>query len=325
MFVSYFCAVSLPMTNAFSGRTALLLSSLGLVLLTGCDRRLIQAFSPVPPVVPASPAAPANSPANSQTKTIAAPTTAAAGQTSRAYAQALDRAKSAAGIAQSAQSKDDWQLVTNRWQQAIDLMKTVPQSSKEYSQAQQKLKDYRRALAQAQQQANRANLPKDPDAIIVLPAPPPPPSPRPVTRATATPARPPAAANPSSPRAFSAPIVRRAGNTPVIRVTFNGSQPFEMILDTGASGTLITRQMANALGVVPVSEAVVNTASDRSVSFPLGYVQSIEVGGAVAQNVLVAIAGPELDLGLLGHDFFGHYDIMIRADRVEFRERQSQG
>lgn len=109
----------------------------------------------------------------------------------------------------------------------------------------------------------------------------------------------------------------------MVRVTFNGSQPFDMILDTGASGTLITRRMAAALGVVPVSQAIVDTASEQNVAFPLGYVQSIEVGGATAQNVLVAIAGPELDVGLLGHDFFGNYDLVIKADRVEFRERSS--
>lgn len=305
-----------PLPNAFLSRTALLLFGVGL-LLTGCDRRLIEAFSPAPPVISASPTAPAGSPANSQTKSSPAPANQA--QTAKAYPQALDRANSAAGIAQSAQSKDDWQLVANRWQQAIDLLRTVPQSSKDYAQAQQKLQEYRRSLAQAQQRANRASLPKDPDAIIVLP--PPPPSPRPLTRAGSIPLQRPGTANPSGSRAFSAPIVRRAGNTPVIQVMFNGSQPFEMILDTGASGTLITRQMANALGVVPVSEAIVNTASERGVTFPLGYVQSMEVGGAAAQNVLVAIAGPELDLGLLGHDFFGNYDITIRADRVEFRER----
>jgi len=319
------------MTNAFSGRTAsrtaLLLSGVGLMLLAGCDRRLIQAFSPTPSVGVSSPAAPASaqigSQADAQATSQATPVSATSGQASRSYTQALDRANSAAVIAQSAQSRDDWQLVVNRWQQAIALMKTVPQSSKDYAQAQQKLSEYPRFLAQAQQKVNRAYPPKDPDAVIVLP--PPPPSPRPVIRAASTPVQPPAAISPSNPRAFSAPIVRRVGNTPVIRVVFNGKQPFDMILDTGASGTLITQQMAGALAVVPVSEAIVNTASERSVSFPLGYVQSIEVGGAVAQDVLVAIAGSQLDIGLLGHDFFGSYDITIRADRVEFRERSGQG
>ena len=41
-------------------------------------------------------------------------------------------------------------------------------------------------------------------------------------------------------RVFRVPIKRRSGRTPVIDVTFNGGQSFEMIVDTGASKTLIT-------------------------------------------------------------------------------------
>jgi predicted aspartyl protease len=107
----------------------------------------------------------------------------------------------------------------------------------------------------------------------------------------------------------------------VIAVTFNGSQTYEMIVDTGASGTLITSGMATSLGIRSVGETSVDTASAQGVSFSLGYVDSIAVGGAVARNVLVAMGGPELTLGLLGHDFFGNYDITIRENEVEFRER----
>jgi hypothetical protein len=32
----------------------------------------------------------------------------------------------------------------------------------------------------------------------------------------------------------------------------------------------------------------------------------------------VAIAGEELETGLLGHDFFGNYDVTIRRDVIEF-------
>ncbi|MDO4929490.1 MAG: retropepsin-like aspartic protease, partial [Corynebacterium sp.] len=55
-----------------------------------------------------------------------------------------------------------------------------------------------------------------------------------------------------NPQVFQAKIKRRAGGTPVIDVVFNGNKTFEMILDTGASGTLISQRMATALGVRPV-------------------------------------------------------------------------
>lgn len=240
------------------------------------------------------------------------------------YQLAVERASSAYTIGKSAQSKDDWRLVAKRWQQAIDLMKTVPVSNPHHAQARQKLAQYQRNLAFAQQQSNRSTAAANPDGVVVLPRELFPPQPTPVP-VVAPPAAPIAAAPQTAPQprkgVFYAPIVRREGNTPVIRVMFNNSQPFDMIVDTGASGTLITRHMANTLGVVPVAQTSVDTASQKGVTFPLGYVQSMEVGGAVASQVLVAVAGPELDIGLLGHDFFGDFDVTIRENEVEFRER----
>lgn len=128
--------------------------------------------------------------------------------------------------------------------------------------------------------------------------------------------------NTQSPKGvFIAPIKRRRGGTPVIDVTFNGTKTFEMIVDTGASATLITRSMATALGVVPVNTIKVDTASSAGVKFPVGYVQSIAVDGAVANKVLVAIALSDGDIGLLGHDFFGNYDVTLKQNVVEFRRR----
>ncbi|MEM7726469.1 MAG: retropepsin-like aspartic protease [Cyanobacteria bacterium P01_A01_bin.45] len=120
-------------------------------------------------------------------------------------------------------------------------------------------------------------------------------------------------------KVFAVPIKRRIGGTPIIEVIFNGERTFEMIVDTGASGTVITQQMAKSLGVVTVGKAQANTASAKSVEFPIGYVKSIEVLGARANKVAVAIAGSGLEVGLLGHDFFGDYDLTIKRDMVEFR------
>jgi predicted aspartyl protease len=245
------------------------------------------------------------------------------------YALAIARASSAFNISQSAQSKDDWYLVAERWQQAIEFMSAVPKSSQHHAEAALKLTDYRRNLAFAQQQADRPAASGSGGVVVHNSQNRPGAAPSgSIASANSAPitALPPAqGTSPSSGTAggtaFFAPIVRRAGNTPVIAVTFNGSQTYEMILDTGASGTLITPQMAASLGVRSVGETSVDTASAQGVSFSLGYVDSIEVGGAVAQNVLVAMGGPALELGLLGHDFFGNYDIIIRENEVEFQQR----
>ena len=113
------------------------------------------------------------------------------------------------------------------------------------------------------------------------------------------------------------PILRRAGRTPVIAVSFNDSQTYEMILDTGASGTLITRRMANDLNLRQNGEIVASIADGSLVRFPTSRVQAISVDAARVTDVDVAIAD-DMTIGLLGHDFFGNYDIRIGRDMVEF-------
>ncbi|NEO32483.1 MAG: aspartyl protease [Symploca sp. SIO3C6] len=115
-------------------------------------------------------------------------------------------------------------------------------------------------------------------------------------------------------------IVRRDANIPVVEVTFNGTRTFEMLLDTGASGTAITPQMAKALGVLPEGTVLVDTAAGRIRVFR-GRVNSIATGGIVANNLFVTIH-PSLPIGLLGQDLFGNYDVTIRKDVVEFAPRQ---
>ncbi|MGJ3252963.1 MAG: retropepsin-like aspartic protease family protein [Elainellaceae cyanobacterium] len=243
------------------------------------------------------------------------------------YPEAINRASSAFNLSQSAQSQDDWRLVASRWQQAIDLMASVPVSSTNHATAQSKVSEYRRNLSFAQQQASQSvpsSVPAQGRVIAVAPdgstSPLTPLAQSSASRSSNT-NNSQSARSPASGRVFQAPITRRAGGTPIIQVTFNGNQTFEMIVDTGASGTVITQPMAAALGVVPVGQTRVATASTSGVTFLLGRVNSVEVDGAVSRNVVVAIAGPELSTGLLGHDFFGNYDVTVRRDVVEFRER----
>lgn len=228
------------------------------------------------------------------------------------YELALDKAYSAFIISQSAQSSDDWNLVVTQWTDAIKLMKALPVSSPYRAIAQKKITEYQRNLTYAQQQSTRP-VQEIPDSVVAV-TPPPlmlPPSTGALEAPLGTPQP-----------VFQATIKRRAGGTPVIDVTFNNTQRFEMIVDTGASGTVITQQTAAALGVLPVGKAKADTASARDVEFSVGYVESIEVNGAVIKNVPVAIApSPELEIGLLGHDFFGNYDVTIKRDLVEFRLR----
>ncbi|MBD2353536.1 retroviral-like aspartic protease family protein [Tolypothrix sp. FACHB-123] len=127
-------------------------------------------------------------------------------------------------------------------------------------------------------------------------------------------------ATPVDSRVFRIPIKRRMGKTPVVDVTFNQQHTFEMILDTGASSTLITQKMANALKLQPTGKINAQIADGTEVQFVTSQVQNITVGSAVASNIEVAIA-PKAAIGLLGHDFFENYDIKILEKEVEFRHR----
>jgi len=124
----------------------------------------------------------------------------------------------------------------------------------------------------------------------------------------------------STNRVFRVPIKRHFGRTPVIDVTFNNQKTFEMVVDTGANGTLITQAMANALQIKPTGTLQAQTADGNQVQFPTAKIQSIAAGGIVANNVEVVIAS-KAGIGLLGHDFFGNYDIKILQTAVEFHPR----
>jgi predicted aspartyl protease len=261
---------------------------------------------------PTTPAATVSPVAASATPQPTPDASAADATANQHYQDAVNRASSAFNISQSARSQDDWQLVASRWQQAIDLLEQIPASSSNHTQVQQKIAEYQRNLAYAQQQANRTVESAPSDAVVIIES---------QDRGSSSVVPPVDLPGDTSGRVYRAPIISRAGGTPVINVNFNNGQVFPMIVDTGASGTLITPQMANLLAVRPVGQTSVATASASNVAFSVGYVDSIEVDGAIARNVLVAVSGPDLGIGLLGHDFFGDFDVTIGEDYVEFRER----
>jgi predicted aspartyl protease len=270
------------------------------------------------------------------------------------FEQGLDKAVGALSISQSAKSTNDWNLVAIQLADAIALMRKVPVDNPDFATAQAKILDYQLNLKDAiQKAAPPVNLPRRqaqreriavaipqvsvaptvtstitkpsitetpaaPAEQLQSPLPNPIPLPPPKQQEVLAP---PTIKQQDEQQVYTVGIKRRIGGTPIIEVTFNGTQPFEMIVDTGASGTVITQNMANALGVVEVGKTKANTANSKGVEFPIGYVDSMEVAGAKVNHVAVAIASADLETGLLGHDFFGDYDITIKRDVVEFRPR----
>lgn len=256
----------------------------------------------------------------------------------------LDKAAGAYSISQSAQSPSDWSLVAGYYQDAVGLMKQVQPNDPYYSIAQQKIDEYQQRVKQAQLRTTAPvkliPQPQPSQVVVVVPSA----QTKPQIVTGTKPQKiiaPVFALKPKQPKVeqqiqpaiptepvidqqieeevITVPIKRRMGGTPVIEVKFNGNEYFEMIVDTGASGTVITQKMATALSIVPIGQAKANTASSKAVTFPIGYVNSMEVGEVKVGQIPVAIAGVGLETGLLGHDFFGDYDITIKRDVVQFR------
>lgn len=233
---------------------------------------------------------------------VAVPPSPSAATPAPAYREGINLASSAYHLSQTAISPDDWTLIAGRWQQAANQMKQVGAGDENYEVAQQKIAEYARNAAQAN--AVVANL----QASVYAPLVPLPPE-------AIAPTRPKVAiavtGAPPSAQRVRVPIVRRLYGTPVVRVTFNGVKTYEMILDTGASRTLITRQMANDLGIVATESMIAATASESAVTFEIGQMRSISLGAITLADARVSI-GDSVSIGLLGNDFLSGYDVTIR-------------
>lgn len=225
-------------------------------------------------------------------KQKAAPKTVQQSQPAQApdtFQQAMDIATGAVTVTKSAQSRDDWSLVANHWQKSINLLKAVPASSRHHKTAQKKVAEYKVYLADAK------------------------------LRAVPPPSKP--CSGETNPAFFSIPIKDRLNNIPVVEVTFNDNQKFDMLFDTGASKTLITRMMATSLRLPVSGIGKMQVADGSVVLMPIGIVKSQEIDGRFRMDVPVAVAPGNAEHGLLGQDFYKGYDIAIKEDVIEFRRR----
>jgi hypothetical protein len=69
------------------------------------------------------------------------------------FREAVNKAVTAAELGRSAKSKDDWNSVADRWQEAVSLMRRVPPSSPHHELAQTKVLEYQKYLVYAQESA----------------------------------------------------------------------------------------------------------------------------------------------------------------------------
>jgi predicted aspartyl protease len=213
------------------------------------------------------------------------------------YQSALTKADSAKAISQSAASKDDWILIANNLQGSVEILKSIDPTSAQYNLATKVLPEYEQQLATARQKA----------ATYIS---------KPVQNLASTSQ----VASSSNLDTFTIPIQRKLGGVPLIEVTFNDNHQIQMLLDTGASNTLLTAAVATQLQLQPNGTAQAKTANG-TVNFQVASIDKIRFGAGEVKNIRVAIGQNDLPYGLLGHDVYDGYDITIKESSIEFRKR----
>lgn len=99
-----------------------------------------------------------------------------------------------------------------------------------------------------------------------------------------------------------------------LQVTVN-QQSARLLFDTGASGLLINRKIADKAGVKPLVESRMEGIGDKGpLKGFIGYADSIKVGGLEFQNCLVEVSEKRSivdDDGLIGADVFSNFLVTI--------------
>jgi hypothetical protein len=113
-------------------------------------------------------------------------------------------------------------------------------------------------------------------------------------------------------------------NVILVSAILAGKERATLLLDTGASRTAITPDMARQLGISPTEEAPrvkIVVFGGSKIEVPVVELSSIQIGDATVKNlkVGVSVVNPDAPLvdGVLGGDFLGHFKVTV--DRAASR------
>jgi hypothetical protein len=101
----------------------------------------------------------------------------------------------------------------------------------------------------------------------------------------------------------------------VVPVTINGAGPFDFLVDTGSTDTIIDRKLAVELHLPPAGKMIVETTEGEAVT-PLVQTDSLSMGGATVRGLNLGVVNHYADFlpkvrGSLGEDFLRSFDILI--------------
>lgn len=126
----------------------------------------------------------------------------------------------------------------------------------------------------------------------------------------------PEGAAPPATRRIVLPSVQPGGDHVILEAMLNGSVRQRMIVDTGASMTVIPLATAGRLGLSlrpPYTSIAIQTASGTEV-FPVVRLRSVGAGSAVVEDMPVVLNPHMKGMGLLGVDFLSTFNYSFNSD-----------
>lgn len=127
----------------------------------------------------------------------------------------------------------------------------------------------------------------------------------------------PAGSATAAPRGAVIVPVNFSGRAVIVPVTFNHSGTANLILDTGASVTMITGKVAADLRI-PTTGSSLLTGIGGTVRAQVARVDSVKVGDAEVAGMTVSIHDPLRNPnfeGLLGMDFLGRFQVSVDPEK----------
>ena len=111
--------------------------------------------------------------------------------------------------------------------------------------------------------------------------------------------------------------VLSTGPSTIVTVTLNRSNNANLMVDTGATSTIVSRRLAGLLSLRPIGNATAHTVGGV-IGVAIARLQSLKVGEAEVTDLPVVIhdfsPDPRFE-GLLGMDFLGRYQIGLDVQR----------
>jgi hypothetical protein len=120
--------------------------------------------------------------------------------------------------------------------------------------------------------------------------------------------------------------IRIVKNAIYVNATLNQKENVTLLLDTGATHTIITPGVAELLGINPkkdVPKAPIIIIGGKTIEVPFVSLLKIKVGDAVVNNLMVEVysAHPDVPLvdGFLGVNFLRHFTVTVDHQNRQLR------